>query len=65
MSYYTSRIKVVGEDKMCFPVNARTLEAESCGSYDPHAWCDPDPAPLETLDVAEWQRRLWALRGSR
>ena len=62
MSYYTSRIKVVGEDKMCFPVNARTLEAESCGSYDPHAWCDPDPGPLETIGVAEWQMRLRALR---
>lgn len=42
-SLYTGKIKVVGEDLMCFPINPETLEATSCGCYDPYAWTDPDP----------------------
>ena len=47
---------------MCFPVNPSTLEATSCGCYDPYAWSDADPEPIETIGHAEWTRRrneLW------
>ena len=60
--YYQGKIKVVCLDKMCFPVNPVTLEATSCGCYDPYAWSDPDPEPLETISVDEWNARsnkLW------
>lgn len=61
-SYYQGKIKVVGTGFMCFPVNPVTLEATSCGGYDPYAWSDPDPEPLETITVQEWNLRknkLW------
>lgn len=60
--YYANRIKVVGVDLMCFPVHPKTLEPQACECYDPYAISDPDPEPLETIGVAEWQRRRDALR---
>ena len=61
--YYKGKIKVVGEDMMCFPVHAATLEPLSCGCYDPYAWSDPDPEAIETIGTMEWLRRLEELRG--
>lgn len=55
--YYKGKIKVVGADLQCFPAHAETLEPLACGSYDPWAWIDPDPEPVETIGVAEWNRR--------
>lgn len=52
-----SRIRVVGVDLMCFPVDATTLEPLSCGSYDPWAWIDPVPGYRETIHINEWQTR--------
>ena len=58
MGYYTGKIKVVSPTLQCFPVHPRTLRALACGSYDPWAWSDPEPDPIETIDTGEWQRRL-------
>ncbi len=55
--YYKGRIKVVGADLMCFPVDPQTLEALACSTYDPYALKDPDPEPVETIDACEWLRR--------
>lgn len=55
--YYKGKIKVVGVDMTCFPVDPVSLEALSCGCYDPYAWSDPDPDPAETISIAEWQLR--------
>lgn len=60
--YYANHIKVVGVDLMCFPAHPKTLEPRSCGCYDPYAFSDPDPEPIETIGVAEWQRRRDELR---
>lgn len=57
MSYYAGKIKVIGEDKMCFAADPVTLEPLSCSTYDLHAWSDPDTDPIETLHFEEWQRR--------
>ena len=54
---YAGKVKVVGLDMMCFPADARTMEALACGCYDPYAWSDPDPEPVETISIDEWQRR--------
>ncbi len=55
--YYTGKIKVVCDDLMCFPVDPKTFEAISCGSYDAYAITDPDPEPLETIGTGEWYSR--------
>ena len=60
--YYTGKIKVVGEDRVCFPADPITLQALSCGCYDPFALSDPDPEPLETISLGEWSRRRAARR---
>ena len=60
--YYKDRIKVVGPDRMCFPAHPGTLEALACGCYDAHALSDPDPEPLETIGLDEWNRRRAAVR---
>jgi hypothetical protein len=57
MSYWQGRIKVVGNDMICFPAHPQTLEPLACGTYDPHAWSDPDPEPVETITINEWQLR--------
>ena len=55
--YYAGKIKVVGADLMCFPVDPKTFEATSCGCYDPYAWSDPDHEPIETIGISEWLKR--------
>lgn len=57
MSFYTGKIKVVGADLLCFAVSPETLAPLSTGTYDAYAWRDPDPEPIETIDIAEWHRR--------
>ncbi len=60
--YYKGWVKVVGVDMMCFPAHPVTLEPRSCSTYDPNAWSDPDPEPVETISVSEWQVRRSKLR---
>ena len=60
--YYAGKVKVVGVDLMCFPARPGDLEPLSCGAYDPYAWSDPDPAPIETISVSECQCRRDAVR---
>ena len=55
--YYAGKIKVVCENLMCFPSHPKTLEALGSSCYDPWAWSDPDPEPVETISIAEWYRR--------
>jgi len=55
--FYSGWIKVVGVDLMCFRAHPQTLEPRSCGCHDPYAWTDPDPDPVETICISEWQRR--------
>ena len=55
--YYVGKVKVVGDDLMCFPARADDLEPLACGCYDPYAWSDPDQDPVETIDIGEWQSR--------
>lgn len=57
MGYYTGKIKVRCEDRMCFAVNPKTLEPLACSTYDAYAFSDPDREPLETIDYGEWCRR--------
>lgn len=60
--YYKGKIKVVGIDLMCFPVDPETLEATSTGCYDPWAWTAPDPEPIETIGCNEWsvrRNKIW------
>jgi len=57
MSRYADRIKVVCEDKMCFPVHPETLEALACSCYDAYALSDPENGPIETISHTEWLRR--------
>lgn len=59
-SFYKGKVKVVGADLLCFPVDPVTMEPLSCGCYDPWVWKDPDP--IETIDVTTWQLRLNSLR---
>lgn len=59
--YYKDKIKVVGVGLMCFPADPKTLEPLSCGCYDPWAWKDPDPEPVETISTNEWWRRKSAI----
>ena len=55
--HYSGKVKVVGVDLMCFAADATTLEPLSCGCYDPYAWSDPSPEPIETIGIGEWQTR--------
>lgn len=59
---YKDKIKVVADDKMCFPVDPKTLEPVTSSIYDPYAWSDPDPEPLETITISELYRRQDAIR---
>ena len=54
---YKGKIKVICIDKTCFPVDPKTLEATSCGTYDPYARTVPDLDAVETIDYCEWLRR--------
>ena len=57
MGYYEGKIRVVGTDRMCFPVDAKTLAPLACSTYDAHAFSDPDPEPVETISVGQWLNR--------
>ena len=57
MGYYKGKIKVIANDLMCFPVDPKTLEASGASCYDAYAYDDPDTEPVETISVAEWERR--------
>lgn len=56
MSIYEGKIKVVGDDKICFPVHPRTLEALSTGGYDPYPHL-PGQGAIEVISFSEWQAR--------
>jgi hypothetical protein len=56
-------IKVIGEDRMCFWVDAATLEPAGCGSFDPWAFSDPERVP--SMDANEWNARRYALARER
>lgn len=55
--YYIGKVKVVCVDMMCFPARPTDLEPLACSCYDPYAWSDPDPEPVETISFYEWLRR--------
>lgn len=58
MGRYAGKIKVVGPDLMCFPVNPETLEATGGSCYDAYAITDPETEPAETISFGTWCRRL-------
>lgn len=53
-------IKVIGEDRMCFRVDADTLEPLSCGCYDAYAFSDPEP--VESMSVSSWNAARYEQR---
>lgn len=55
MSRYAGRIKVVGADRMCWPVDAASLEALATSCYDPLPWTDPEP--VEIISASDWYMR--------
>ena len=57
VSRYPGKIKVVGEDLLCFPADPKTLDPLGSGCFDQWAWTDPEPGPIETICLAEWQTR--------
>lgn len=57
--YYRGKIKVVCCDKLCFPVNPKTLEADACGCYDPYPYDDDEP--VEIIGDGEWNVRCSAM----
>lgn len=61
MSYYEGKIKVVGEDKMCFWVDPITLEPFSVSSYEPHPFLNSAGA-VEIISVDELTTRRNAMR---
>lgn len=63
MSYYEGKIKVVGEDKMCFAVHPVTLEPLGTSSYDPYPLSPRNmDGAVETIGVGEWSVRRNAMR---
>lgn len=61
MSYYEGKIKVVGEDKMCFWVDPITLEPFGVSSYEPHPFLNSAGA-AEIISTGEWDTRRNAMR---
>jgi hypothetical protein len=57
VSYYEGKVKVVGNDLMCFPADPKTLEPLACSTYDAWARSDPDHDPIETIGFSEWLHR--------
>ena len=53
---YSGKIKVVDGNNLCFPVNPETLDAESCGCYQPYPY--DDTVPIEIISVDEWNLRV-------
>ncbi len=60
MSDYRGKVKVVNEDRMCFPADPVTLEPLRCSVYDVWAWNEPDAH--EIISAAEWNSRRSAMR---
>lgn len=58
---YVGKVKVVGEDMMCFPADPKTLDPLGCSCYDAYARSDPEVGPVETISVGEWSTRRNAL----
>lgn len=54
--YWRGKIKVVGTDNMCWPVDPITLSALACSFYDPWCW-DKCGTQIETISVHEWYHR--------
>lgn len=61
MSLYEGKIKVVGEDKMCFWVDPITLEPFGVSSYEPHPFLNSAGA-AEIISTGEWNTRRNAMR---
>ncbi len=57
MSRYAGKIKVVGDDRMCFPADPKTLDPLGVSFYDAYAISDPEHCPVETISAGEWNRR--------
>jgi len=49
-----AKIYVGGIDRMCFYIDAETLEPLGRSSYDPWVFSDPLPN-IETITVNQWQ----------
>jgi hypothetical protein len=47
------KLKVRCLDRTVFEVNRDTLEAKSCGSYDPYCYSDPEK-DVEYMEHSEW-----------
>lgn len=60
MSIYEGKIKVVGADRMCFPVDPKTLEALATECFDPYPNLQGQGAK-EIISYSEWLRRRNAL----
>lgn len=59
MNRYAGKIKVVGIDKMCFPVDPETYEATSSSCYDPSPYLEHPESnrPVETISEDEFRKR--------
>lgn len=63
MSLYEGKIKVVGEDKMCFAVDPITLEPLATSSYDPYPLSSRNmDGAVEIISTGEWNTRRNAMR---
>lgn len=63
MRYYEGKIKVVGDDKMCFPVDPITLEPLGTSSYDPYPLSPMNmDGAVEIISVDELTTRRNAMR---
>ena len=56
----STKIKVVGNDRMFFWVDANTLEPLGLSSFDP--WAFSDPELVTTMSESEWQSRRYVTR---
>ncbi len=54
-SRYAGLIKVVNEDKLCFPADPITLDPVGCSIYD--AWAFIEADAKEVISVSEWNVR--------
>lgn len=52
----SARILVVGDDRMCFEVDALTLDPRTTSRYDAYAFTDPR-RDIERISCAEWNVR--------
>ena len=57
MTIYEGKIMVVCEDKSCFPVDPKTLEATHVSIYDPYWYLPQENGPIETISFFDWLDR--------